>query len=213
MLLWNIWNERNTVVWTAKRRSPCEAVDGAVRLLYKFQEYQSPIPLSLSRAKAKWQKPPLGAIKINVDGAFQRLTGFGGGGIIARDFAGCFVAARACKFNHVSSPEHAEILALREALLFVKDFGPGPKMIESDAQGVTQAVQATVEDRSQFSCLISDCKFLFSQLEHICIQFVYRETNRAAHRLARLALTLPATLSWFQDPPDTVCDVLVEDSM
>ncbi|CAB4282682.1 unnamed protein product [Prunus armeniaca] len=173
-----------------------------------IRKYQAALSVSNSRAKAKWQKTPLGANKINVDGAFQVHTGIGGGGIIARYSAGCFVAARACKFNHVASPEHAETLALREALLFAQDFGPVPKMIEKiHARGVLQSIQDTMEDRSQLSCLFSDCKFLLSQLENVSIQFDYRETNQAAHRLARLALTLPETTSWLQDPPDAVCDV------
>ena len=50
--------------------------------------------------------------------------GVGGGGIIARNSAGCFVATRACKFNYVSSPKHAEALTLREALLFSRELDP-----------------------------------------------------------------------------------------
>ncbi|CAB4264094.1 unnamed protein product [Prunus armeniaca] len=41
----------------------------------------------LSRAQAKWQKPLLGAIKINVDGAFNVQISTGGGGLIALLFA------------------------------------------------------------------------------------------------------------------------------
>lgn len=82
MIMWNLWNERNTVVWTAKRRSPCEVVDGAVRLFYEFEEHQPTPSMSISRAKAKWQKPPLSAVKINVDGAFQVQTGIRGGGLL-----------------------------------------------------------------------------------------------------------------------------------
>ncbi|CAL8113669.1 unnamed protein product [Prunus armeniaca] len=179
--------------------------------LHEFKEHQPTPSLSISRAQAKWQKPPLGVIKINVDGAFQGLTGMGGGGIIARDSAGCFVAARACKLSHVSSPKHAEALALREALLFAKDIGPGPKLIEIDAQGVLHSVQDAQEDRSYLSCLFSDCKFFLSQLENTSIKFAFREANRAAHRLARLAIPLLETFTWLQDPPDVVCDVLVQD--
>ncbi|CAL9030450.1 unnamed protein product [Prunus brigantina] len=40
MLLWSLWNERNSVVWTAKRRNPCEVVDGAVRLLHEFKDHR-----------------------------------------------------------------------------------------------------------------------------------------------------------------------------
>ncbi|KAL6289138.1 hypothetical protein ACE6H2_006648 [Prunus campanulata] len=211
MLLWNLWNERNTVVWTAKRRSPCEVVDGAVRLLHEFKGHQPTPRLPLSRAQAKWQKPPLGVIKINVDGAFNVHIGAGGGGIVARDSTGRFVAARACSFRHVSSPDHAEALALREALIFASELGSGPKMLEGDALGVVRSVQMGFEDRSPLSFLFSDCRVLLSQLEDISIGFVFRDANRAAHRLARLAITLPETSTWLQVPPAVVVDVLVED--
>ncbi|CAB4294671.1 unnamed protein product [Prunus armeniaca] len=82
MLLWSLWNERNSVVWTATRQSSFEVVNGAVCLLHEFKDHQ-PSPMSmLSRAQAKWQKPLLGAIKINVDGAFNVQISTGGGGLI-----------------------------------------------------------------------------------------------------------------------------------
>lgn len=124
MLLWNLWNEWNTVVWTTKRRSPCEMVDGAVWLLHEFKDHQTSLKSTLSRAQGKWQKPPFGAIKINIDGALNVQIGVGCGGIIARNSAGCFVATCACKFSYVSSPKHAEAVTLREALLFSHELDP-----------------------------------------------------------------------------------------
>ncbi|CAL8997626.1 unnamed protein product, partial [Prunus brigantina] len=144
---------------------------------------------SLSRAQAKWQKPPLGAIKINVAGAFNVQTGTGGGGLIARNAAG------GC------------------ALFFARGLDPGPKIIEGNTQDVVRSITTEREDRSPLSLLFSDCRFLLSQLEDISIHFIFKESNRVAHRLARLSFTLPETTSWWHGPPAAVYDVLVEDNL
>ncbi|RXH76490.1 hypothetical protein DVH24_019378 [Malus domestica] len=43
--------------------------------------------------------------------------------------------------------------------------------------------------------------------------FGRHETNKVAHRLARLGLTLDAQVSWFEEPPDVIFDLLLEDSI
>ncbi|KAM2048039.1 hypothetical protein ACFX1T_006625 [Malus domestica] len=39
-----------------------------------------------------------------------------------------------------------------------------------------------------------------------------RETNKVAHRLARMSLSYGNTVTWFEEPPDVILDLLFEDS-
>lgn len=71
-----------------------------------------------------------------MDGAFNLHNGVGGGGVVVRDSEWQFVVARVCKFTFVSSPEHVEVLALREAFCFTHEMGSEPKIIEGDMKDV-----------------------------------------------------------------------------
>lgn len=43
--------------------------------------------------------------------------------------------------------------------------------------------------------------------------FGRRETNKVAYRLARLGLTLDAQVLWFEETPDVLSNLLLEDSI
>ena len=63
----------------------------------------------------KWKPPPVGNLKINIDGAFIEASNIGGWGFTLRNDQGVLLAAGAGKLKHVSDPVHAETLALQQA--------------------------------------------------------------------------------------------------
>ncbi|CAB4308687.1 unnamed protein product [Prunus armeniaca] len=68
---------------------------GAIWLLHESYELQHPPLISSSRVKAKWQRPPLGFMKINLGGGPCRAArGIRGIGIVAHDHEGTFLACK-----------------------------------------------------------------------------------------------------------------------
>ena len=62
-----------------------------------------------------------GVVLINVDAAIFAQSGQAGFGVVARDHQGSVQAASRGAIDHVRSPEVAEALALRQALVFAKN--------------------------------------------------------------------------------------------
>ncbi|XP_039021249.1 uncharacterized protein LOC120153343 [Hibiscus syriacus] len=71
----------------------------------------------------KWNKPPVGAIKINVDGAFRAHSGEATIGIVARNHHGMVVGGLARKLHSPQNSESAEALAFSLGIHFACERG------------------------------------------------------------------------------------------
>jgi len=82
--------------------------------------------------KTKWEPPPAGWVKLNVDGSFVQQSGESGVGVIARDNEGhvIFSAWRAI-FNCQDAAE-AEAWACLEGLRLAAQWIHEPVIVESD---------------------------------------------------------------------------------
>lgn len=88
----------------------------------------------IPQVKAKWQRPPFGAIKSNVDGVIHVASGLGGVGLLARNYEISFLA---CK----SIVPWCLQYALREGLFFAAKWSDLVCHIEADSHGVLHLVQ------------------------------------------------------------------------
>ena len=87
-----------------------------------------------------------------------------------------------CQSKHVRGrlpPNEAEIVALREAILWLNRLHVIEVIIEMDAKQVYEAVLSPLHDRSEFNTLINDCKVLLSS--HL---FTLRHIKRCAKSVA-----------------------------
>lgn len=64
-----------------------------------------------------------------------------------------------------------------------------------------QAIRGSNGDSLTVGLLVEDCRELLSLLQNSSINFILREANGVAHRLARFALSLEEASAWFWDPP------------
>ncbi|KAK8660424.1 hypothetical protein V6N13_051350 [Hibiscus sabdariffa] len=70
VIRWNVWNRRNR--WVHQNQLiPTKLVSDYAQLIAaESQEaWESPCPLQQPRAAVRWEKPELGSIKVNMDGA------------------------------------------------------------------------------------------------------------------------------------------------
>ena len=101
--------------------------------------------------------------------------------------------------NHLS----CEFLAVRDSWLAllctsrVQDV-----VIEGDSQGVFAALESQVDDFSMEGVLVDEAKLLINCFDSCLRNFTPREGNKAAHKVARTALSFQFPTYWWHMVPD-----------
>ena len=122
---WQIWNQRNRVVYGGKFHDPGWLITRARELLEDFRNVQDQMGTDSARQQAydTWQPPPQSVFKLNFDATiFSGLNRSGFGAIICNE-KGEVMAAMAAKGPKVSCNMEAELLACRKAIEFAVDAG------------------------------------------------------------------------------------------
>nr|GMC47434.1 uncharacterized protein LOC109164833 [Ipomoea batatas] len=190
IICWYIWQARNDKLWN---NCSTNATYVVLRAKSHFMEWKTLNEKELVDqahvVSSKWTKPEPGWLKINVDAALDVRKGGMGLGWVIRDANGIFKAARAVPVTGVCSPTEAETMAIRELLSWLKDQSPSQVLIETDALKVVQGLNSCSFD-SAFDLLLCDVRDLLRSFSSTFISFVKRSANRAAHLVAREALSL-----------------------
>ncbi|KAL6128688.1 hypothetical protein ACLB2K_072043 [Fragaria x ananassa] len=104
-------------------------VNGALHLLHEYQRVH--VKGSCPNSE-KWECPPSGRLKLNLDGAFKSDV-VGGAGVVFRDdkreVKGCWSK----KLLYLQSPLQAEALACRMGLAMAVQLGWKELLVESDS--------------------------------------------------------------------------------
>ncbi|XP_039053105.1 uncharacterized protein LOC120195038 [Hibiscus syriacus] len=117
VLLWKIWHGRNLYFHEGRLLPGWQLIASADALQSAFSaamvassSLSSPLHSELSFQR--WQKPPVGTFKINVDGACPRFPASTSIGVLVRDSAGLVVAGEALPVEATRSAGVVEALAL-----------------------------------------------------------------------------------------------------
>ena len=165
--LWIIWEERNSIMWSAQAFNPHQVVSRGMQLLY---DYQSLYPRGATgsgqrRRTSKWVKPPSGRLKINCDGAYNGEIGCGGFGVVVRNEVGGFVAAVSHSIPHLRSALHSEAEACRAGLRLATEKGWQQVEVECDSSILVAALNKNGSVPSEIWCIVQDCLALIQDLE------------------------------------------------
>ncbi|MQM13280.1 hypothetical protein Taro_046207 [Colocasia esculenta] len=127
--------------------------------------------------------PPVGRLKLNVDGAFKIAAGDAGGGGILRDHHGRCVFAFATKYQGVITALDAEARALRDDLAICCNQGILDIMVETDSLNLMRIVTGKMSWPWELTCVIQDIAVTTQTLK-AQIKHVPREANQVANALA-----------------------------
>jgi ribonuclease HI len=160
--------------------------------------------------KSKWEPPPVGWVKFNVDGSFVQQSGEAGIGVIARDSSvQVILTARRVLFRCQGAVE-AEVRACREGFRLAAQWTQGPVIIESDCARIVQAMKER-EDRSAISFILMEAKVQARLLPEWRVAKVRRECNLVANDLAQLAKRSMHTAVWLGRAPACVESTVAND--
>lgn len=211
MNLWTIWGERNKIIWEGGSFNPTFMASRSSELLHEYQKYH---PLKLktkTRPVSKWEFPPRGRLKMNIDGSFRADMEVGGIGIVIRDDRGRCKAALQRSISHVSSAIHVEAEACRTGLIAAIHHGWKELTLETDCAALATALLNSAEDLSDIGCIVGDCKEYMRAFTSLNIRHIYREANCVANRLAYVASFNTIDEFWLNDTPSIIEDVIQED--
>lgn len=126
MLCWNIWKARNKLVWNQKQSQVDIVVAAARDYLEQWRkaQYLSTVALFQYSHKGdgaeKWVIPQEDTIKVDVDAAtFDAQKAFGLG-MLARNYRGDLIEAKTRCLQYSVPAEGAEVMAIKEALSWIK---------------------------------------------------------------------------------------------
>jgi ribonuclease HI len=218
MVLWRVWSVRNKITRAGEGLSIDDSVAFLQRMMVQWQAAQeakteggrdSSIRQPCSQVKY-WTPPASDSIKVNVDGAFNPMSGAAAVGVIARDNAGNpYIMAWRLLFN-CRDAEEAEALAVLEGIRFAERWPANTSIVvESDCSNLV----GREIDRSVLSGVISDIQTAMSRFNSCLLQKVGREQNKAAHNLAQMALKTISSKASFSFVPPCIQDLVFDDRL
>ncbi|KAM1109704.1 hypothetical protein EV2_009403 [Malus domestica] len=75
------------------------------------------------------------------------------------------------------------------------------------------AMKGQGDDSSAFGPIVNDLRCFIAGMPHSMINLAQREGNEAAHRLARMGLSSSQEYVWFEELPDLIQVILVEEGL
>ena len=199
--VWNIWKNRNHVVFKGRYLNPRLAKFITNHALEFF--FCASLPKAVRTQVlelVKWDRPEIGWMKLNIDGLALGNPGSAGGGGVIRDWAGRWVAGFSRKIG-IATSLLAELWAIRDSLMLCVDRNLAMVEVELDAKAVVDMLANPLYSNNAISPLLEDCRFLISKIPHVKIKHCYREANRCADNLARMGANQILDFILYDDPP------------
>lgn len=185
MLYWEVWKNKNAVVWNQKGEEFDRVV---VSAKLTFSHWVSAQDKSFDNflgfmtqadGKERWECPVEGGLKVNTDATIFSDSNRYSYSLVACDQRGELLKARSsCKQGNVD-PVLAEAMGVREALSWVKNKGWNAAVVETDCLAVIQEIRCSNITLSYYGRVLEECKMLLSQLKerNIALNFVKRFAN------------------------------------
>ncbi|XP_042974745.1 uncharacterized protein LOC122306382 [Carya illinoinensis] len=190
----SLWTRRNGFIHGKGFMHPNQVLSKALDEIEAYkssQDHQSSCPASHGEGSASvWIQPLAGYYKLNWDVAINTARGLVGIGAILRDHMGRSIGTLQARRELNLNPFSGEAYALMMSVVFCKDIGVSNLVVEGDAIQVIRLLSGSVLDCSYGGLVVEDAKRELNTFATWSAIHTRREGNKAAHTLARNALTL-----------------------
>lgn len=204
-LLWFVWKTRNDMVWNGKPLLPNDLVNAAS----SYMDAWNNATTRASRRMSITQPPPTSFLtgkRCFVDAAIFPDKNCAGFGLALLNDDGMVVEAKAGLLQCTLDPYHAEIMACKEALSWIKENGWTDVAVLTDCLNACNILNRASVDRSYTGGIILDCQAIFRSLQGVSISHVSRIMNSLAHNLAKSSRQRMGTKTWVLNPPQCNLD-------
>ncbi|KAM1775069.1 hypothetical protein ACFX12_044360 [Malus domestica] len=220
--LWRLWKNRNEVVFNGVHRQPLEILESWRRNIAEFKDATlgqttgdqakgRPRNPPLDRGACRWVKPTFGVLKVNTDAPWCRKSLCTGVGWVCRDFVGLLHGAGGSGAELYHSAAAGEAAAIRTALTACIDYGYDNVIIESDAKVIIQMIRHELAYDFSLECILGDIEVLARRLRSVSFSVVPRESNAAAHSVAKFVFKEGRKFEWDCIGPEFLFNILAQD--
>jgi hypothetical protein len=160
-----------------------------------------------------WTKPPMGWVKLTVEGSFRESDHLAGTGMALRDEEGRPIFS-ACRFiSDRESPYEEERSACLQGLKLALEHSQLPVIVESDCAKLIEAGKSKSQDRSSCVHIVSEIRNLASQGRVCDFIKVERSQVKVNHCLTNYARKERRTFFWLGSGPENVLQFLEHDRL
>ena len=181
---WYLWWERRKLVHEEKTQDARQISMGIQAITANYVIASS---LKVTMKRGGWIKPPKGFVKLNVDAHFDHDLCRGTAGAVLRDDKGHFIAGGNWSFKWCTDVLTAEALALRYGLSLAHKAGCNHLIVNSDNLEVIETMKNGGRSTRTAAAVFDDCYFLACDFPLTRFEHCFREANKVAHELAKLA--------------------------
>ncbi|KAL8475941.1 hypothetical protein ACS0TY_028554 [Phlomoides rotata] len=200
VILWRIWKERNSMVFTGRSVAVAMVQQLSRNYLVEWQEVRPNVLGVKSTNCCAWHPPVTRAVKINTDAALFGDTKEVGLGMVLHDAAGRFIQCRSTVNPGIFEPVKAEAMGVLETLSWVKHLGYNNVVIEMDVKIVHNALLDSEKRNNVFGDVINACKKILRESPTYKLSWIRRDANIVAHQIARNARSFPSPNCWVERP-------------
>ncbi|CAL1397577.1 unnamed protein product [Linum trigynum] len=115
------------------------------------------------------------------------------GGIVINDLFGNVILARGIQFPYMDDPLVAEMLVLREAVVWCLELGFPAACFQGDAKVIIDKLNRRDARDDRVGVVLEELIWVFTCHSAFSVRFVGQSNNRIAHLVARKALALYPT--------------------
>ena len=200
VLSWAIWSNRNKLVHNNSPLTPSQVWILATNTLEDFKMAASSDIIPSRHSQIRWEAPPQGIFKINVDGATSEHGRNSSIGVIIRDCNGLVVAALSKYLPGRFAADQVGALAMEQGILLAQELHLSRIILESDALAVVQAVNDN-STGNELGHILHGILSMCESFEFCSFRHVNRVFNVVVHELAQLARNSESSCLWLGFPP------------
>jgi len=167
----NLWKCRNMKLWQQHNELNSQVLQRATNLIDEPRAAQairscSSAQSTTSQARSTrqeeeyWKKPTPSRYKCNIDASFFTSLNMVGLGMCLLDDVGVFVLAKTDWFSPLCDIDGREVVELHTTLDWVSNQQFDNVDFTLDCKRVVDCVNSSIDDSSEFGCIISACKQL-----------------------------------------------------
>jgi ribonuclease HI len=216
VIAYKLWLRRNRVVFDDLVLPPSCLLKGATEMLEDFRQSKrvaSSIANDRLATSSQWVKPSVGTVKINWDAALCSSKKIKGVGVVARDATGAVKAALCSFLPYVSDPSVAESLGARQAVELGRKIGFPSIVLEGDVKEIVLGLGNPAGCSARLHSVLLECRSLLESFSSWSINHVRRDGNKAAHKLAKLVVSLYGNHVWVNVCPKEIWTIICNDSV